>query len=162
MYLGVHTLLDVVTSLLISFLLILHTVKVFSGDEINKKREFIIALVMVLYAIAVIVIASVLYLNGTIGFNYIADCLKAAGAGIGFAIGMYIERVYIDFSVKSKNVIWQIIKFLLGFVGVLVIKEGLKLIIGTGLVADTLRYFLMLFWVTVFYPLIIKRFFTVS
>jgi len=159
MYLGVHTLLDVVTSLAISFLLILLTVKVFAGDEVNKKREFIISLVMLLYAIVVIVIAVVLYSNGTIGHNYIADCLKAAGAGIGFAVGMFIERVYIDFSVKTKGIIWQVIKFILGFIGVLAIKEGLKLIIGTGLAADTFRYFLMLTWVTVFYPLIIKRFF---
>jgi len=159
MYLGVHTLLDVVTSLAISFLLILLTVKIFAGDEVNKKREFIISLVMVLYAIMVIVIAAVLFANGKIEHNYIADCLKAAGAGIGFAIGMFIERVYIDFSVKTKGLIWQVIKFILGFIGVLAIKEGLKLIIGTGLAADTFRYFLMLCWVTVFYPLLIKRFF---
>ena len=162
MYLGVHTLVDVVTSLLISFLLIFLTVKIFSGDEVDKKREFIIALVMILYAVVVIIIAAVLYFNRTIEQNYIADCLKAAGAGIGFTVGMFIERVYINFSVKTKSIIWQVIKFILGFAGVLAIKEGLKLIIGTGLAADMIRYFLMLTWVTVFYPLIIKRFFAVK
>jgi len=43
-----------------------------------------------------------------------------------------------------------------------VIQEGLKMVIGTGLVVDMFRYFLMLLWVTVLFPLIIKRFFAVS
>ena len=162
MYLGVHTLLDVGAALFISFLFILLTVVFFKGDMAGKKREFAIALVMILYAVAVIVIAAVLYSNGTIEHSYISDCLKAAGAGVGFAAGMYIERVYICFSVKAKNILWQIIKFVIGFAVVLAIKEGLKLIIGTGLVADTFRYFLMIMWVIVLYPLIIKRFFSLK
>ena len=159
LYLGVHTPLDVGVSLLISFLLILLTIKVFKGDTVNKKREAAIALVMVLFAVAVIVIAAVLYSRGMIDQSYVSDCLKAAGAGIGFTVGMYIERVYIDFPVKTKNILMQPVKYVLGIAGVLALKEGLKLVIGTGLVTDTLRYFLMLTWVTVFFPLIIKRFF---
>ena len=162
MYLGVHTLLDVGISLIISLLLVFISVVVFKDDVTDKKRELIIALVMVAYAILVIIIAAVLYSNGTIEHNYITDCLKAAGAGVGFAAGLYIERVYINFPVKAKNILWQVIKFVLGFIGVLAIKEGLKLIIGTGLAVDTIRYFLMIMWVTVFFPLIIKRFFTVK
>ena len=162
LYLGVHTLIDVVVSLAISFLLIWITIKVFAGDGIDKKRDFIISLVMVVYALVVIVIAAVLYSGGTIAQNYIADCLKAAGACIGFAVGMFIERVYINFSVKSKCIVWHAIKFVIGIVGVLAIQEGLKLVIGTGLIVDMFRYFLMLMWVTVFYPLIIKRFFAIK
>ena len=162
MYLGVHTLLDTGVALAISLLLILLTVVFFKGDAVEKTRELIISLVMVLFAAAVIVIAAALYANGAIEREYITDCLKAAGAGVGFAAGMYIERVYIDFSVKAKNLLWQVIKFVLGFIGVLAIKEGLKLIIGTGLVVDTVRYFLMIMWVAVFFPLIIKKFFSVK
>ncbi|MCL2181605.1 MAG: phosphatase PAP2 family protein, partial [Treponema sp.] len=159
MYLGVHTPLDVITSLIISSLLIALTI-IFYNDTICKTRELIIALVMILYAAAVIVIAAVLYSNGTIERHYLSDCLKAAGAGIGFAAGMYVERLYINFSVKAKNILWQIIKFTAGLAGVLLIKEGLKLIIGTGLAVDTVRYFLMLLWVTMLYPLVIRKFFT--
>lgn len=104
----------------------------------------------------------ILYANGTIEQNYVSDCLKAAGAGVGFATGMYIERVYIRFSTKAKSLLWQIIKFIIGIAGVLVVKEGLKLVIGTGLIVDTIRYFLMLIWMTVGFPLIIKRFFAVA
>jgi len=158
MYLGVHTLLDVVTSLIITTLIILIVAKLLSKDEVNKKRELALTLVLVFFAIAVIVIAAVMFSNGTIDQGYLTDCLKAAGAGIGFAVGMFIERVYINFSVRTKNILWQIIKFVVGIVGVLVIKEGLKSVWGTGLVLDTARYFLICTWVTVFFPLIIKRF----
>ena len=130
-----------------------------ASDTVDKKREFIVSLCMVLYAAAVVVIAFVLFSNGVIAESYIADCLKAAGAGIGFATGMFIERVYIRFSEKSKSVVWQGIKFIVGLTGVIAIQQGLKLIIGSGLITDMVRYFLMLMWVTVFFPLLIKRFF---
>jgi len=160
LYLGVHTPLDVTVSLLVSLLLILLAVKVIQNGTLNKKRELVIALSMILFAAAVIIIAAALYSKGAIDQGYVTDCLKAAGAGVGFAAGMYVERVYIDFTVKAKNLIWQITKYVCGIAGVLMIKEGLKLIAGTGLVVDTIRYFLMLFWVTVFFPLIIKQFFS--
>lgn len=159
LYLGVHTLLDVGVSLIVSLLLVLLAAVLFKDDKINRKRELGIAAVMVLYAALVILIAVLLYSNGVIEQTYVSDCLKAAGAGIGFAVGMYIERVFIDFPVGTKRIIWQVVKYVIGIAGVLAIKEGLKLIIGTGLIVDTIRYFLMIIWVTVLFPLIIKRFF---
>ena len=159
LYMGVHTLSDIVASLVISFIFILLSALVYKNDIYNKKRDLIISLAMALFAGAVIVIAAALYINGTIEEQYVSDCLKAAGAGVGFAAGMFIERAYIKFSVKTKNIFWQAVKLVLGIAGLLVIEEGLKLVIGTGLIVDMIRYFLMLSWVTVFYPLIIKRFF---
>ena len=160
MYLGVHTLLDVGVSLLVTLLFVTLAAIYLSGSIEGNKRGLILAVFMVLFAIAVILVATVLYSGGKIEQEYLTDCLKAAGAGVGYAVGMYIECAYIKFPEKAKNILWQIIKFVLGFAGVLIIKEGLKLIVGTGLVVDTLRYFLMLMWVTVFFPLIIKRFFS--
>ena len=161
LYLGVHTPLDVVVALLISFLLVFLTWRFLTFDTVDRKRDLIVSLAMALCAVAMILIAMALYLNATIEHSYAADSLKAAGAGAGFAAGMYIERIYIDFSVKTKNLFWQVLKFVIGIIGVLAIKEGLKLLIGIGLTADIFRYFLMLIWVTVLFPLIIKRFFAV-
>jgi len=162
MYLGVHTLQDVLVSLVITFLLIWLTCRIITSEVESKKKELAISLFMIIYAVVVIIIAAVMYSNGTIEDRYIADCLKAAGAGIGFAIGMYIERVYIKFSVKSKNILMHMIKFVIGIAGVLVFQEGLKLVIGTGFVVDMFRYFLMISWVTILFPLLIKRFFAVE
>ena len=160
MYLGVHTIQDVVVSLVITFLLIWLTVKVLSVETESIKRDLIISLVMIVYAVAVIIIAAILYQNGTIEEGNIADCMKAAGAGIGFAVGMFIERTYIRFSVKTKKIIWQPVKFIIGIAGVLAFQEGLKPILGTGLVVDMIRYFLMISWITILFPLLIKRFFS--
>jgi len=157
LYLGVHTPIDVVVSLLISFLFAVLAVKAIVSDVVGKKRESFIFIAMMLYVAMVAAIAALLYSGGKIERDYVADCLKATGAGVGFAFGMYIERTYIDFPVKAKSLPWQIIKFAFGFVGILAIKEGLKMAIGTGLVADMARYFLMLAWITVLFPLIIKR-----
>ena len=159
MYLGVHTLLDVAVSIAVSLLFVLLTVLLFTDGPSSRRRELIIAVFMVLYCLAAVAIASVLYFGGTIEEKYLSDCLKAAGAGFGYAVGIYIERVYICFSVKAKNLLYQIIKFAIGIAGVLVIMEGMKLLFGTGLVLDTVRYFLMIIWITVLFPLIIKRFF---
>ena len=159
MYLGVHTLLDVGISLIITTLIILIVSKILSREKTNKKRELILTSVLAACAAVVIVIAAVMYSNGSIEDSYLTDCLKAAGAGMGFAVGMYIERVYINFSVRTKSILWQIVKFVIGIAGVLLIKEGLKLVLGTGFVVDAARYFLICTWVTVFFPLIIKRFF---
>jgi len=162
MYLGVHTLQDVLVSLVITFLLIWLTCRIITSDVESKKKELAISLSLILYAVAIIIIAAIMYSNGTIEDRYIADCLKAAGAGIGFAVGMFVERVYIKFSVKSKNIGIHIIKVVIGIAGVLAFQEGLKLIIGTGFIVYMFRYFLMISWVTMLYPLIIKRFFSVK
>lgn len=158
LYLGVHTPLDVITSLLISSLFILLTFAFFISDSVSKNREIATAVFMLVFACVVIGIAVSLYSRNIIEQAYAADCLKAAGAGFGFAAGMYIERNYIDFSVKTKSFLWQIMKYILGLAGVLALKEGLKIIIGTSLVADTVRYFIVIAWVTLFFPLIIRRF----
>jgi len=160
MYLGVHTPQDVIASILITMMIVVLAVRFFTGEKVSKKRQLVLSSILFLYVAIVIVIAVGLYSTGKIEEKYLSDCLKAAGAGLGFAVGMFIERIYIDFSVNAKNYFWQALKFILGIAGVLIIKEGLKLIIGTGLIVDTLRYFIMILWVIVFYPLIIKRFFT--
>ena len=161
LYLGVHTPQDVIAAMAISYLFVLIVV-LFNKDSQNDiKREAAVSAVMALCAVAVVVVAAVLYSNGTIEEKYISDCMKAAGAGIGFAAGMFVERVYINFSVKSKSLIWQIVKFAIGIAGVLALQEGLKLLIGTGFAANAIRYFIMISWVVALYPLIIKRFFEV-
>ena len=161
MYLGVHTLLDVTVSLGISFAFILLTQKLLRDDSVNKKRDIILSVFMLLYTVAVIVIAAILFASGRIEERYLSDCLKASGAGIGFSVGMFIERNYIKFSVAAKSKFMQATKFAFGFLGVIVIQEGIKLIAGTGLIIDAFRYFLMIMWAIVFFPIIIKRFFAV-
>ena len=162
MYLGVHYLSDVVVSVALTLLLVFAVFKFFPGETSNKKSVLITSLIIILYAVAIIIYAFILFSSGTIAQNYLTDSLKASGAAVGFAVGMYIEINYIRFSVRAKNMLFQIIKFVLGIAGVMAILEGLKLVIGVNLAADTIRYFLMTLWVFALYPLIIKRFFEVK
>jgi len=163
MYLGVHTLLDVGVSLILSLLIALFCVMVFNKDEQKTSKNLImLPLLLTLAAIGVCVMAFVIFSSGAIGESYVIDCLKSAGAGIGFAVGMYIEKKYIVFSVKSKNFLIHVLKYVLGIAGVLVIKEGLKLIIGTGPAVDLCRYMLLGLWMTAIYPLVIKKVFALK
>ena len=158
MYLGVHTLEDVLVSLLITFVMIFITMKVFDKDDC-KKRDLIVSSVMVLFSVVVLIYAAVLNYSGVSEAYQLRDSVLAAGAAIGFAVGMFIERTYIRFSVKAQNIPMQIVKYVLGVVGIIAIQEGAR-IIGDGLIADGIRYFLMIMWPTAVYPLVIKRFFT--
>lgn len=159
MYLGVHTPLDVGVgfgmTLVISFLAVKFLVR--EGSTVRYNLILMVALLAV--TAGIIIFALALFNAGKIEEHYVSDCLKAAGASVGFSVGMFIERSYINFSVRSKSVWMQVLKYIAGIAGVLVIKEGLKLIIGTGLFLDTLRYCLMILWIAVFYPLIIKQVF---
>lgn len=158
MYLGVHYLSDVLVSLVITFVLIFIAVKVITEEVVCKKRELAIAGFIILCSIVVIVIAAVLYHRDVTTPSQLRDATRAAGAAIGFAIGMYVERVYINFSVKTKNIFWQILKFVIGLGVTLGIQEGAR-VLGSGLIPDAFRYFLMVIWIVLVYPVIIKKFF---
>jgi len=158
MYLGVHYLSDVLVSLAVTFIIVFFAVRVITEEVVSVKRELIIALAIAATALIVIIIATALYHGSDIETRQLRDSTRAAGAAIGFAIGMFVERVYIKFSVKAKNIGIHALKFVLGVAGTLAIQEGVRLI-GTGLIIDAIRYFLMVVWITIFFPLIIKRFF---
>jgi len=158
LYLGVHFLSDVIVSLAITFAIIWVALKIIPKEATCKKCELILSAVFIGLGILVIVIAAVLYARNLSEPNQLRDSVRTAGAAIGFGIGMYIERLYIRFSVKTKSILWQVIKLVIGLGGVLAIQEGVRLI-GRSLPIDVVRYFLMVIWLTVIYPLIIKRFF---
>ena len=159
LYLGVHYLSDVLVSLLIAFIIVVLATKFVANAPESRKRDIVTSLIILLFSVAVIILAVVLYHSGTTTAAQVRDSVLAAGAGVGFAVGMYIERTYINFSVKAQNIPLQVVKFILGVAGTIGIQEGAR-VIGSGLVADGIRYFLMILWLTAIYPLIIKRFFT--
>jgi len=160
MYLGVHYLSDVLVSLVITFVLIFIAVKVITEEPVSMKRELVIAGFIVLCSIIVIIIAAVLYHRNITQPSQLRDATRTAGSAIAFAIGMYVERNYIRFSIKSKNIGWQFIKLAIGLGVALGIQEGAR-VLGSGLFADAFRYFLIVTWIVLVYPIIIKRFFEV-
>ena len=158
MYLGVHYLTDVAVSLLLTFLIILFARKVVTGDSVEPKSALLLSSFIIFCAMVVVVLATYLYRNEIVTVSHLRDSTRAVGAAIGFAVGMYVECVYIGFSPKTKNLLTQIIKFILGVLGTVAVQQGGRLT-GTGLVIDAVGYFLVVVWITILYPMIIKRFF---
>jgi len=159
MYLGVHFALDVVVSLLITFIIV-HVVAYHQKEDTqSRKKNIIFSGIIAVIAIKVIIIALVQYYTGRSEFYNISDSLKASGAAIGFAVGMFIEREYIKFPVKAQSLLAQIVKCIVGIVTVVTVQEVLRWNFETGIINDMFRYFVLIIWITIVYPLAIKRFF---
>lgn len=151
MYLGVHTLLDVGCALAITvvFAAIVQAVSVTKLWD----RPFAIALGLFVVSAAVLVYA---LCRQDVTPAMLEDCVKAAAAGIGFAVGYFAERRWVKFDTKA---VWwmQIVKVAVGLVGVVAIKSGIKMI-GESMAVDALRYFLLIVWILAIWPMIFKTF----
>jgi len=160
LYLGVHYASDVIVSLVITFVAIYIIQKIFTEEQVSKKRDLIISLVIAFMAVVVFIIATVAYQSELSEAAKLRDSIRIAGGGIGFAIGFYVERTYINFSVKTKAIYLQIVKIICGLAGALIIYEVVRLL-GSGLVVTSLRYFFAAVWVSIAFPYIISRFFSI-
>lgn len=115
MYLGVHTLYDVLASLVVAVCVISVNAKLLSWVEADSKRE-----VFALIAGLLFVVVALTYMalkpypmdysaSGTLlvePADMITDCYAAAGCFAGFLIGFFLERRFIQFetnvSVKAR------------------------------------------------------------
>lgn len=156
MLLGVHTPLDVVVSLILTFGLAHLAARLLCGGS-SPKTDLIVFGVLMALSLGLLVYALILNGAGTITDAYTTDSLKQAAAALGFGLGAYLERKFIRMDVKTKTLWGQVLKYACGLAGVLLLKEGLKYIIGTSMVADFFRYFLFMLWIVALYPLIIKK-----
>ena len=75
-----------------------------------------------------------------------------------FASGYYIERKWLRFDLcKEQRTSAKILRVLIGLFVALLIKEGLPLLIGTSILAKSLKYFILVMWVLVIYPCIFNN-----
>ena len=151
MYLGVHTYFDVGVSLILTFATALVLCKFFdfiTSDKNVLAVSLILSVTAVLLAVYSFILSSVGYCDPA----QIDGCFKTGGAGLGFALGYYIERRYIGFDPRYGSAAFQIIKFIIGVLGALFFKSVLKLILPGFMIFDFIRYFLTVFWVVALYP----------
>ncbi|WP_455716701.1 phosphatase PAP2 family protein [Anaerosporobacter sp.] len=158
MYLGVHTPIDVLVSFSLTLVISLVTNYLITRFELLVKNYKITAILLSVVSIAVAIYSLILLHRNVIDAKYASDCCKAAGAGIGFSLGWYIESVYIRFNEHTTYPSRQVIKFLIGIGIALLLKVGLKAIIGSSIPANMIRYFILVLWITVVYPYLIKRY----
>lgn len=142
MYLGVHWPIDVIGGLIIGILSTIIVIKVFNWAK-DRGKPMLLGVLVVPAIICMIFFRTETY-------------YKAAGTLIALWIGYIIEDKYIHYETKA---IWwrQIIKLVIGFLGLVLLKVYLKELLPLSMYSDFLRYALMGIWMTVISPLIYRK-----
>ena len=167
MYLGVHTPLDVIVSLLFALALILALRPTFATEEGFKK------------AMPWVVVCSVILSLGFLGYvlaisgdttldphNYNSGLKNACtllGCTAGLVLVYFLDSKFINFETKGRWYV-QILKLAGGLIGVLAIKSGLSspltALFGNEFIARAVRYFLIVVFAGAVWPLTFKWFST--
>ena len=165
MYLGVHTPLDVVVSLLVAFGLIMLLRPVFATEESFKKYMPLVVVISVILSIGFLAYVISLWPDNTIDPHNYQSGLKNActltGCTAGLVVVYFIDSRFINFETKGK---WyaQLLKLVLGLAGVLAIKSGLSAplvaLFGNEFIARAVRYFLIVIFAGAIWPLTFKKF----
>lgn len=165
MYLGVHTPLDVIVSLIMALGLILLLRPVFSSED--NFRKF---MPWVVVGSAVLSSAFLAYVLGLSGVSFLdADNYQSGlknactllGCTAGLILVYFVDTKFTDFKTDGK---WyaQVIKLVLGLGIVLAIKVGLSspltALFGNEFVARSVRYFLIVAFAGAVWPLTFKWF----
>ena len=165
MYLGVHTPLDVIVSLLLALALILLLRPLFATEEMFKKSMPWIVIGSTVLSLAFL--GYVLSVSGdnTLDAHNFESALKNACTLLGCTAGLiavyFIDLKFINFVTEAR---WysQIIKLVVGLGGVLAIKAGfsspLTALFGNEMIARAVRYFLIVLFAGGVWPLTFKWF----
>ncbi len=157
MYLGVHTYFDVVTAVLVTALALFAVIKLW--DCISKPSNVLtVSVILGSVSVLLCVYSYILHKTGLVPAEQINDCFKSGGAGLGFAVGYYIEKKFLNFSVKTQKAWHQAVKATVGIAGALLIKSLPKLIAEGNLAIDFTRYLITVLWVIVIFPVIFTKF----
>ena len=168
MYLGVHTPMDVLTSLMIATGLVFAFHFVFRTEESVNKYMLWVTVGAVIFSIGFIIYVSLL---SEADFTTAADLANLASAKknaatlsgclVGLALVYPLDRFVTKFDTKGR---WyaQVIKFAVGVGIVLGIKSGLSkplvVLFGNEYVARAVRYFLIVAFAGGIWPLTFKFF----
>ena len=165
MYLGVHTPLDVGVSLLIGAALVLALRPLFASEDNFKKAYPFIVIGAFVCSVAYLIFVLCLSGDTTLDAHNYESGLKNACTLFGCTLGLvgvyFADTYYIRFETEAK---WysQIIKVVLGLGGVLLIKSGLSspltLLFGNEFLARCVRYFLIVAFAGIVWPLTFKFF----
>jgi membrane-associated phospholipid phosphatase len=140
MYLGVHWPKDVFMGIILGIICaIVGSILFDYSQKVNSK---LILLIVVIPA-----------LIGLLFFSTNEDYIKSTAVLFSFYLGYILEDRYIGFTVKSP-VDKQIYKFLIGIIGILVIKVLMKPLLPHNSLGVFIRYFMTGIWTTICAPLV--------
>lgn len=141
LYLGLHWPLDTVGGILFG-LLSVFLADHFLGEKGILNRWHVIA------ASAVLLLALLLPVE--------EGLVKTTAVLWGMTWGGYMEQKYIQFHPLQKRKI-QLIKIIIGVLGILVIYGGLKVLFPSHKVFDMIRYALLALWIAAGAPYVFKK-----
>ena len=156
MYLGCHTPQDVLVSFGVSILCTYLSYYLLYRKELLNGKEKITSVCIALVCAHLVIYTLFLYKRGIIELKYASDCVKAAGAGMAFSIGYYIEKTYLNFQAPD-SLREKLLRFAAGLAVTLALQTGLKPILGTSFPASFIRYFLVVAWAVILYPMLFSR-----
>ena len=161
MYLGVHTPLDVGVGLATAVVLVFVLYPIVRAAADDPKRMAVLLGVMVVMALAFVLYAN-LWTAPAQGADALENLYEGQknsysllGALLGFCVAYPLERRFIRF--EEKAVWWvQVLKIAGGLLGLLAIKQGLKLLFiamgFTWLGTNAIRYFAVVLFAALVWP----------
>ncbi len=158
MYLGVHTPLDVGVSLILGATVVFVFYPIVKEAVEDPKKMSVLLAVMAILSFAFVLYANLSSFDAAEEnvFEGRKNSFSLFGALLGFCVAYPIERKKINFS--EKSVWWiQAIKLVGGLLGLLAIKEGLKIVFNlvgfTWLGSNAIRYFAVVIFAALVWPL---------
>lgn len=142
LYLGVHWPIDVIGGILVGVLCAIVVNKIINTVDKNRKYSWLLIIPLILAVQLIFLKNEMLY--------------KTLGAIIGLSVGYIVDKEKICFTPK---VVWykQIIKFIIGFIGLVIIKYGFNIVLAQTAIVNIILYMILTLWITVFAPIVFKK-----
>lgn len=163
LYLGVHTLLDVGVSIILSLVLIFLLYPIIRKTTAEIKTMRIVFLIMTIFSAAYLCFVSFYKFPAEVDVENLTHGTETAYKMFGVIVGLWlsfeIDNKYLNFKTDGK---WwvQILKLTVGLIPILVIKSVLKTplytIVGNEFLADGIRYFLIAIMAGFVWPMTFK------
>ena len=165
MYVGVHTPLDVGVSLIVGTILVFVIYPFFRDMDKSPKKVYIIFGIFIVLAAAFVAFVELYDFPADIDAENYASGLKNAYmilfCAIGLMLTFFIDTKYVHF--HTQPVWWaQIIKVVVGLAILLALKSVLKApllaLFGGHSVANSVRYFIVILFAGIVWPMTFKFF----
>ena len=164
MYLGVHTPLDVGVGFAIAVVLVLVLYPILRKTEQSPKTMYIFLGVLLVISLGYVLFVNFFPFPADMDAENYAEGVKNSysllGALLGLLVSYHLDETKFHFK-EDAPLLGQILKVVLGLVLILGIRIGLKALFGLisdGLYWNALRYFCMVVFAGVLWPMSFPRF----
>jgi len=165
MYLGVHTPMDVGVSFVIATVLLLAMYPFFVQMEKNPNLMYILLGVMAALGVGYLLFVSFYAFPADVDPANLASGTKNAytllGSTLGVLVAFHVDRKHTKFDTEA-SLAGQLLKLIIGLTLTLAIKSGTKPVLNALMsghqAADFVRYFLMVIFAGVVWPMTFKWF----